>query len=251
MIQLLLLFFCAAFAAPHMRTGFVTDEPGFIGADTRAGLEDTVAEFSDRTGFDLAVLVVASIGGVKPCEYATTVRKDWQLGGSDGNGVLYLVVPPPEKQACIVTGRGARVYLSDATAVSIIDTVAKPLNLQDRRVEAIEAATAAIIQTLGPMPIADRAALPKPAQPYVDRGTTTSQEPTNSEMIFWTVIFIAVVLAVVWLVWMSSQNRRGYGGGYSSSSSSYFFLDTSSGYDSGGSSDSGGDGGGGGGGDSG
>lgn len=268
MICLLLL--SATFAAVPERTGYVTDVSEFIPAESQDSLDSRLATYAETTGFEVAILVVDDIPNPSnPCEFATSVRKEWAIGGTDRAGVLYLVVPPPVKKACVATGPGARPYLSDAEAVSIIDRVAKPLNLEDRRIEAIEAATAAILAELGDEPLSARTPPPQPAQPYADRSGSSSV--TDEDMTTAICCVLASVFALMIFLWIlfRKPNGGGYGGGgyggsrgggyggYSSSSTTVFV--DSGGYGGGGGGSSGGsdsgggggDGGGGGGGDSG
>jgi len=196
----LFLFLSAAFAALPAREGFVTDGPDLIPAEVQVSLERELAGYNERTGFDVAVLVVDTLSGQDVCEFATAVRKDWSLGGPDKNGTLYVVVPPPEKKACIATGPGARVYMSDTEATKIVEEVAKPLNLRDRRVDAIVAATDAIVTALGDTPVADRPAPPEPAQPFVDHSSSAKQEDTDAVVILlWITGAILLVIFLVWL----------------------------------------------------
>lgn len=239
----LFLFLSAAFAALPAREGFVTDGPDLIPAEVQVSLERELAGYNERTGFDVAVLVVDTLSGQDVCEFATAVRKDWSLGGPDKNGTLYVVVPPPEKKACIATGPGARVYMSDTEATKIVEEVAKPLNLRDRRVDAIVAATDAIVTALGDTPVADRPAPPEPAQPFVDHSSSAKQEDTDAVVILlWITGAILLVIFLVWLLTLSG--RRGRGGYYSGSST---YIDSSTTFFGGGGSWGGGDGGGGGG----
>jgi uncharacterized protein len=226
---------------------FVTDYAGLLPAETRSALESKVQAYKQATSIEIAVLIVPTLQGDTPSHYAQEVWSQWHIGkkGED-NGVLLLVVPPPEKKAWIATGYGVQGWLTDIQAKHIIDEVMRPLNLQNRRPEAVVAGVDAIIGKLGNTPWAERAKKAPPAQ--------VSEDWTEADLWFWLIVFVLVVICLIWLMTRSSR-RSYYGGSYYSSGSSYGsggWFSGGGGGDSGGGGFGGGDsGGGGGGGDSG
>lgn len=217
-----------------VHTGFVTDQVGLLTADSRAALESELRAYRDVTTIEVGVLIVPTLGGRNLSEYAQTLWSSWKIGkkGED-NGVLLLVVPPPEKKAWIATGYGIQPYLTDVECKRIVEDAMKPLNFQGKRSEAVTAGVHAIIAKLG-------------QTPWAQRTPPVSASSGGSDGIpwFWIIFWIVVIVFILWLL-----TRRG--GGYNSSGGY-------SSYDSGGggggsSSDFGGgdSGGGGGGGDSG
>lgn len=220
-------------------TGFVTDKAGLLPQATRDALAGKLTLYKNATSIEIAVLVVPTLGGQDPHDYADGVWKKWHIGvkGED-NGVLMLVVPPPEKKAWIQTGYGIQGWLTDVECKHIISDVMRPLNLQDKRAEAIVAGVDAVISKLGGTPWAERAKM-KPPSSGLSSGAIIA------------LVVIGVLLLVLFLAMASGGYGSGGGGYYGGS----FGGDSGSSWSGGGSSSGdfgGGDsGGGGGGGDSG
>ena len=230
------LLFSAAFAATPERTGYVTDESDFIPAGVQDSLESKLAVYHETTGFDVAILTVDTLAGQEVCAFATQARKDWGLGGTNRTGVLYVVVPPPEKKACITAGPGAAVYLDGNEEARIVEQVAKPLNLQGKRVEAIEAATRTILADLGDTPVAQRSPPPKPAQPYVDHSPSRRSSAATDDDVT-TYACVCAVIAVgfllfIWWLFTRGNGHRGGGGSWGGGGGRSWGSGSSGGYSS-------------------
>lgn len=237
------LLFVPALASPPRSTGMVTDTADLLPDDVQADLEAELLAWRDQTSIEIAVLIVPSLEGKSADKYTRQVWTSpyWKIGQqADDNGVLLLVVPPPEKVAWIATGYGLKPYLSDTAANAIVNDVMHPFSRDERRVEAVQAGVHAIIEHLGTTPWAERTA-----------GLTADE---------WTVIFVIVAVVVgvafiLFLFWLADRKSNRYGGGGGSYSSGvldgYLWGSSSSSHSSGGNDwggFSGGDGGGGGGG---
>ncbi len=213
-------------------TGFVTDLAGLLPAETRNTLDAELRAYRDVTTIEVAVLVVPTIRGREPSAYAQEVWESWHVGKKgDDNGVLLLVVPPPEKQAWIATGYGIQPYLTDVTGKHIVNEVMRPLNLEGKRAEAVVAGARAIISVLGKTPWAQRKPPPK-------------EEPMDPNLVL-LLIVIGVILFLLFIRWLirNGGGRGGYSSGYSSSD--YGGSSSSSSSSDFGGGDSGGGGGGG------
>jgi uncharacterized protein len=217
-------------------TGFVTDVSGLLPQQTRTNLNDVLTSYRDKTSIEIAVLIIPTLKGVEPHDYADGLWKQWGIGkkGED-NGVLLLVVPPPEKIAWIQTGYGIQGWLTDVGCKHIVDDVMKPLNIQEKRAEAVVAGASAIMSKLGETPWAQRAKMTPPKDADDDTAIT---------------IAIAIVFVVLFLVFVAFvMSEGGYGGGiYGGGGGSWGGGGGSSGGDSGGGGFGGGSSGGGGGG---
>jgi uncharacterized protein len=107
-------------------TGRVTDEAEILSPATRQTLTERLKAHEDRTGDQIAVLTVPSLGGESIEEYAVKVFAAWKLGqkGKD-NGVL-IVVAPAERRMRIEVGYGLEGTLTDLLAGRIIRNVMTP-----------------------------------------------------------------------------------------------------------------------------
>ncbi len=141
----------AAFVPPPMRDA-VTDTAGRLtDADDRA-LEERITAYRNRTGNEIAVLVIGSLGGASIEDVAYGTFNEWHLGkkGLD-NGVL-LVIAPTERKTRIETGKGIGDRLTDIDCGLILRERVGPLLKEDRFHEAIDAALDAIEAALDGRP---------------------------------------------------------------------------------------------------
>jgi uncharacterized protein len=181
----------AAFKPPPIQ-GHITDTAGVLSPSDRAFLEDRLESYRQRTGNEIAVLVVGSLEGENIDDVAYTTFNTWHLGqrGRD-NGVL-LVIAPRERRVRIETGKGVGGDLPDLRANDIIRRDIAPLLRQNRFRDAIVAGTDAIANSL--------AAGPRPARPPAEGG-----RGSNACV---ALFFLAIVL----LMLFASRRRRGGGG---------------------------------------
>ncbi|MFO0551355.1 MAG: TPM domain-containing protein [Polyangiaceae bacterium] len=108
------------------RTGWVTDEAHALPPETLQDLDRELAEFAERTSFEVAVVTVRSLEGKSLEDFSLELAKGWELGeaGAD-NGVLLLVVIDDHKMR-IETGKGIGDRLTDLEARDILDSVMRP-----------------------------------------------------------------------------------------------------------------------------
>ena len=88
-------------------------------------LEATLVAFDDTTSNQITVVTVNDLEGYDPAEFATRIGLDWQVGTSDfNNGVVVLVKPKTafsNGQAFIAVGYGLEGAIPDAYAKRIIE----------------------------------------------------------------------------------------------------------------------------------
>jgi uncharacterized protein len=106
--------------------GRVTDNAEILSPGMRRSLTEQLKSHEDRTGNQIAVLTMPTIGGESIEEYAAAVFAAWKLGkkGKD-NGVLIIVVPN-ERRMRIEVGYGLEGTLTDGTAGRIIRNAIAP-----------------------------------------------------------------------------------------------------------------------------
>lgn len=141
----------SAFVPPPMRDA-VTDTAGRLtDADDRA-LEERITAYRNRTGNEIAVLVIGSLDGASIEDVAYKTFNKWGIGkkGLD-NGVL-LVIAPTERKTRIETGKGIGDRLTDIDCGIILRERVGPLLKEDRFREAIDAALDAIEAALDGKP---------------------------------------------------------------------------------------------------
>ena len=103
----------------------VNDLAGILTPQQEQWLEDSLARFDRRTSNQVAVVILADLGDMDPAEMAYEIGEQWQVGTSeDNNGVVILVKPKTTSsrgQAFIATGYGLEGALPDATCKMIVE----------------------------------------------------------------------------------------------------------------------------------
>jgi uncharacterized protein len=108
----------------------VTDTIGMLTPDQRNALENVLKEHEDRTGNQIAILLVASTAPEAIEQYSIRVADAWKLGrkGID-DGVILLVArdnPSALRRLRIEAGRGVQGSLTDAQSKRILQDVIAP-----------------------------------------------------------------------------------------------------------------------------
>lgn len=107
-------------------TGRIVDQANVIPAETRAALEPKLADLEAKSGIQLVVATVTSLGGQEIEPYANELFRAWKLGEkAKDNGVL-LLVAPNERRVRIEVGYGLEGTLTDALSKVIITNAITP-----------------------------------------------------------------------------------------------------------------------------
>ena len=107
-------------------TGRVVDDAHVLSAGAKTALEGKLADLENKSGIQLVVATVSSLGGQAIEPYANALFRAWKLGeAKKNNGVLFLVAPN-EHRVRIEVGYGLEGTLTDATSAIIIANAAAP-----------------------------------------------------------------------------------------------------------------------------
>jgi uncharacterized protein len=119
----------------------VIDQTSFLTSEEVQNLNNELLTFHQKTGSQIAVLIVSQTDPETPFDYGMRVLNQWKLGrkGID-DGVLLLLVPE-DKKTQILVGRGLEGSIPDAYAKRILEDILRPLLKEDKRFEGILAAT--------------------------------------------------------------------------------------------------------------
>jgi uncharacterized protein len=127
---ILLILFLGNFPLPAADvpylTGRVTDNAEILSESTRQSLTAMLKAHEDRTGNQIAVLTIPTIGGEGIEEYAVEVFNTWKLGQEDKDNGVLIVVVPHDRRMRIEVGYGLEATLTDAMAGRIIRSVMTP-----------------------------------------------------------------------------------------------------------------------------
>jgi uncharacterized protein len=99
----------------------VTDLTNTLNAQQRGALEQTLAEFEQRKGAQIAVLMVPTTQPETVEQYAVRVQESWKLGRKGVDDGVLLVVAKNDRKLHIEVGYGLEGILPDAIAKRIID----------------------------------------------------------------------------------------------------------------------------------
>src|SRR5271166_5756893 len=122
------LWIGAALAAANFPalTGRVVDAAKILSPVTIADLERKLADLEQKSGIQLEVATVPSLGGEEIEPYANELFRFWKLGeAKKDNGVL-LLIAPNERRVRIEVGYGLEGTLTDAISSLIIANAIAP-----------------------------------------------------------------------------------------------------------------------------
>jgi uncharacterized protein len=102
------------------------DQANVISSETKSALEPKLAELESKSGIQLVVATVASLGGLEIEPYANQLFRTWKLGEKAKNNGVLLLVAPNERRVRIEVGYGLEGTLTDALSKVIITNAIAP-----------------------------------------------------------------------------------------------------------------------------
>jgi uncharacterized protein len=127
-ILLAALWAGAALAAANFPplTGRVVDQAKILSAVTIADLERKLADLEQKSGIQLVVATVPSLGGEEIEPYANELFRAWKLGEAKKNNGVLLLIAPNQRRVRIEVGYGLEGTLTDAVSSIIISNAIAP-----------------------------------------------------------------------------------------------------------------------------
>src|SRR5215212_4037765 len=125
-LHLAVLWLLQAFTLPQP-VGHVNDFARILDAGTAARIEAIAGEVKAKSGGEIVVVTLASLGGRPIEEIALRVGREWKVGASGSVGAqarnagTIILVAPNERTMRIEVGSGAEGFLSDARTGAIQD----------------------------------------------------------------------------------------------------------------------------------
>ncbi|WP_407672428.1 TPM domain-containing protein [Noviherbaspirillum pedocola] len=179
----------------------VTDTIGMLVPAQRDALENVLKEHEDKTGNQIAVLIVASTAPEAIEQYSIRVAEAWKLGRSGvDDGVILLVArdnPPSLRRLRIEAGRGVQGSLTDAQSKRILQDIIAPHFRQNDFYGGLVAGVSAIAA------LVDKENLPPPTQ-----GQASQQSEDTG---FWWPIVLFFVLLMLMRMFSRGSRRRALG----------------------------------------
>ena len=177
----------------------VNDAAQLLTPDQIASLEAKLVAYDDTTSNQIAVVLVKTLNGLEPNDYATELGRLWGVGGKEfNNGVIILISTgndgQEKRKVYIATGYGLEGAIPDIIAKRIVDREMVP-NLQaGNYYRALDEATDALIKAA--------AGEYKAPEGYRNRGEGEGRFPLG------LLIFIIVLVII-----FASRGGGGRGGG--------------------------------------
>jgi uncharacterized protein len=107
-------------------TGRIVDQANVIPAATRDAIGPKLADLEAKSGIQLVVATVASLGGEEIEPYANELFRAWKLGEKTKNNGVLLLVAPNQRKVRIEVGYGLEGTLTDALSKVIIVNAIAP-----------------------------------------------------------------------------------------------------------------------------
>ena len=107
-------------------TGRVVDNAGIISPDAEATLTRYFSAVEQRSGAQIAILTVASLGGAAIESYSIQVTEAWRLGRAGEDDGVLILVSTQDRRIRIEVGFGLEGRLTDAAAGFIIREYMQP-----------------------------------------------------------------------------------------------------------------------------
>ncbi len=112
----------AAWAAPKFPplTGRVVDQAGLLDGAAQARITGKLAALEQKTGTQLVVVTLASLGGDDIADYGYQLGRAWGIGQKGKNNGVLLIVAPKEHKVRIEVGYGLEGALTDLQSDLIV-----------------------------------------------------------------------------------------------------------------------------------
>ena len=107
-------------------TGRVVDQAKILSPVTVADLERKLSDLEQKSGIQLVVATVPSLGGEEIEPYANELFRAWRLGEAKQNNGALLLIAPKERRMRIEVGYGLEGTLTDAVSSIIISNAIAP-----------------------------------------------------------------------------------------------------------------------------
>ena len=183
-------------------SGYVTDLAGVIAAETKTRLESMCNELELKTGAQMAIVTVSSLGDENVENYSVDLFRQLGIGKKKDNRGVLLLVAPHERKYRIEVGYGLEPVINDARAGDAGRAMVPYLRQGDYS-KATEVAAWQLAKY-----IADEAGVTLSGQPPVARNQS---EGRNSRFpVFWVVLGLIVLFRIIGGL---SSGRRGGSGG--------------------------------------
>lgn len=136
------------YKSPGSPTGFVNDYAELLKPEEHSLLEEKLSAFQAKTGNEIVVVTVKSLGGDTIENFAEKLFKEWGIGkAKEDNGVL-LLIAKEDRAIRIEVGYGLEGQLTDILSSHLIREILIPAFQKEEFFAGINIATNKMMQTL-------------------------------------------------------------------------------------------------------
>lgn len=193
-------------------TGYVVDQANALSLQDKATMIRLSTQLAEKTGVEVATLVVEDTGDMGIEAYAEKVFSQWKIGNKQDQGVLFVLALKQRKLRYEV-GYGAEAWFPDGKAGAALDTYVVPLLKEKQVSKAILQGHLVVIQTAAEAFDVTLSGAPSPPK------RTQVQTQASGDVILFAVLLV-VFLGVVtrgrifpWLFLLLLSATRGGGNG--------------------------------------
>jgi uncharacterized protein len=221
----------AATEIPKAPTRWVTDNAGFLSADTRAALDQRLETYERQTGHQVLVWIGTTLNGVPIEDFAVHAFAKWRVGRKGIDDGLVLFIFAQDRKMRIEVGYGLEDRVPDVIASRIIrDAIAPPLQAGNRDAAlsaGVEAIVEAIDRGVGATGAAGEEGGSQAARtPYAGAQRATPAATLGQKIVIGIVVLVFLVILVthpslaLWILFnmLAGGGGRGGGGGFGGSS---------------------------------
>lgn len=124
----------------------VNDYAALLAPAERDALERKLVAYSDSTSTQITVVLLPTLGGAEPSQFATELGEAWGVGGAANDNGAVVLVAVEDRDVFIATGRGLEGALPDVLAGRIVRDVIVPAFRAGQFYAGLDAGTTAIMQ---------------------------------------------------------------------------------------------------------
>ena len=123
----------------------VNDFAGLLQSNENDLLEKKLEDFVDSTSNRIVVVIVNSLEGNEPVDYATELGRQWKIGAVSKNNGIVLLISKSEHKIFIAVGTGLQGALTDGICALIIQHEMRPAFKQEQYYKGINDGISAIM----------------------------------------------------------------------------------------------------------
>jgi uncharacterized protein len=168
--------------------GAVTDLAGVLSGTERAILTRKLQAYRERTGHEVAILLVPSLQDTPIEDVAISVFRMWGLGDAKRDDGVLVLLSTGDRRFRMETGRGAEADLPDLLVDRITQENVRPALAQNRWFDGLNAAVDGVTAALG----TDGSSVPRKGAPAPELGA--------KQVLLFGAFAVLFVLVSIWRI---------------------------------------------------